>query len=146
LHLYLLEADAVRVLAEHSTAERSTAERSTAERIGRGITTIRVRVPFADINGQQLNHWVRRAWLLRAPKKLGALVAAADSVAAGEVGDLPKTIGRPATQALVSAGILTLAQVAERSAAELLEMHGIGPKAVRLLSEALSSKDLSLRD
>ena len=119
---------------------------STAERIGRGITTIRVRVPFADINGQQLNHWVRRAWLLRAPKKLGALVAAADSVAAGEVGDLPKTIGRPATQALVSAGILTLAQVAERSAAELLEMHGIGPKAVRLLSEALSSKDLSLRD
>ena len=126
LHVPAAEAD--EVLAAHPNAERLT----------RGATPIGVRVPLADLNGQQLNHWVRRAWLARAPRLLAAQVAAADAVAAGEVGDLPKAIGRPATQALVSAGITTLAQVAELTDAELLAMHGVGPKAVRILGEALN--------
>jgi hypothetical protein len=127
LHLPMAEAD--ELLAAHPTAAR----------LIRGGTPIGVRVPLGDINGQQLNHWVRRAWLSRAPKRLVAQVAAGDTAAAGEVGDLPKAIGRPATQALISAGITTLTQVAELTEAELLAMHGVGPKAVRILSEALSA-------
>jgi hypothetical protein len=130
VQLHLPAADVVEVLAAHPTAERLT----------RGATPIGVRVPLGDLNGQQLNHWVRRAWLARAPKPVAAQVAAADAAAPGKVGDLPKAIGRPATQALVNAGITTLAQVAELTEAELLAMHGVGPKAVRVLGEALSAR------
>ncbi|MFI6277734.1 hypothetical protein [Streptomyces sp. NPDC050988] len=125
LHLPAGEAD--EVLAAHPTAERLT----------RGATPVGVRLPIRDINGQQLNHWVRRAWLAHAPKRLAAQAQAAETAAAGEVGDLPRAIGGPATRALSHAGITTLAQVAEVSEAELLAMHGVGPKAVRLLGEAL---------
>ncbi|MFO6451437.1 MULTISPECIES: hypothetical protein [unclassified Aeromicrobium] len=60
-------------------------------------------------------------------------------------GDLPTSIGRPATGALHAVGITTLAQVAERSEREVLALHGVGPKAVRLLREALSDRGLRFR-
>ncbi|WP_328328177.1 helix-hairpin-helix domain-containing protein [Kribbella sp. NBC_00382] len=59
-----------------------------------------------------------------------------------QVGDLP-AIGRPATSALMTAGISTLAQVAALSRKELLAMHGVGPKAVRLLEAELEENGLS---
>lgn len=49
---------------------------------------------------------------------------------------LPRAIGRPATNALAAAGITTLSAAVERSDAELLALHGVGPKAVRVLREA----------
>ena len=58
--------------------------------------------------------------------------------------DLPR-IGAPATRALEAVGCSRLSQVAELSEAELLAMHGVGPKAVRILSETLVAKGLSLR-
>lgn len=127
VQLHLPSGDVDRVLAQHPTAERLT----------RGTTQIGVRIPLEDINGQQLNHWVRRAWLSRAPQQLAAQAMAADTASAGAVGDLPKAIGRPATQALVSVGITNLDQVGELTEAELRNMHGVGPKAVRVLTEAL---------
>ncbi|MFD0203380.1 MULTISPECIES: MmcQ/YjbR family DNA-binding protein [Saccharothrix] len=122
VHLNLPPAEAEAFLAAHPTAER----------LPRGG----VLVPLGDIDGQALNHWVRRAWLSRAPKSLAARDSAAETAVPGEVGDLPKGIGRPATQALANAGLTTLAQVAALSDAELLAMHGVGPKAVRVLREA----------
>lgn len=133
--LHLRGEDADRVLSEHPTAERLT----------RGATQIGVRVPFKDINGQQLNHWVRRVWILRAPKQLAEQITAAETATPGKVGDLPKAIGGPATAALVSAGITTLAQLAKRTQAELKEMHGVGPKAIRILTEALAESGRSLK-
>ena len=56
----------------------------------------------------------------------------------GKVGALPRAIGMPATQALIRAGNTNLAQVAGLTDAELLAMHGVGPRAVRLLREALA--------
>lgn len=44
-------------------------------------------------------------------------------------------IGRPATGALVDAGYRTLADLPE-DLDSLLDLHGVGPKAVRLLTEA----------
>ena len=57
------------------------------------------------------------------------------------VGDLPHSIGRPASQALALAGWDSLAVVAARSDRELLALHGVGPKAVRILREAIAEED-----
>ncbi|MQY19140.1 helix-hairpin-helix domain-containing protein [Nocardia macrotermitis] len=57
---------------------------------------------------------------------------------------LPKGIGAPATRALTAAGYSGLEQLAGVPAAELLALHGVGPKAVRILSEALGELGLSL--
>lgn len=57
---------------------------------------------------------------------------------------LPKGIGAPATRALTLAGYTELAQLAGVPARQLLALHGVGPKAVRLLREALEAQGLSL--
>lgn len=49
--------------------------------------------------------------------------------------EFPKEIGNPATNALVAANITTLKQVSKMSDKELLTIHGVGPKAVRVLRE-----------
>lgn len=124
VELAVVGEDAAQVLSEHATAERV---------VGKD----RVQMPLADLDGQQLNHWVRRAWLTRAPQELVDMALAAGTAEPGTVGDLPASIGRPATRALAGAGITTLSDVAARTDAELLALHGVGPKAVRLLREAI---------
>ena len=59
--------------------------------------------------------------------------------------DLPK-IGAPATRALALAGYTQLAQLTQVSAAELLKLHGVGPKAIRILRETLAAKGLAFAD
>jgi predicted flap endonuclease-1-like 5' DNA nuclease len=49
--------------------------------------------------------------------------------------DLPPAIGKPALNALHSANITTLQQIATLTDKELLALHGVGPKAVRILKE-----------
>ena len=58
---------------------------------------------------------------------------------------LPRAIGRPATGALQHIGIKRLDQVAKMSEAELLRIHGVGPKAVRILKEVLAERGHALR-
>ena len=60
-------------------------------------------------------------------------------------GGLPRSIGRPATNALAVFGVTRLDQVAEMTDAELLALHGVGPKAVRLLREELATRGLRSR-
>ena len=57
---------------------------------------------------------------------------------------LPRNIGAPATRALTAAGYTDLSQLADVPAAELKKLHGVGPKALRLLQEALEQQGLSL--
>ncbi|GAA1425102.1 hypothetical protein GCM10009640_22880 [Agrococcus citreus] len=59
-------------------------------------------------------------------------------------GGLPR-IGRPATGALLAQGVTTLEQVAQWREAELLAVHGVGPKAVAILREALAEAGLGFR-
>ncbi|GAA4911072.1 hypothetical protein [Actinomycetospora succinea] len=92
-----------------------------------------VRLALAEIDGQQLNAWVRRAWAAQAPAAIAENADAAPSAQPGEVGDLPRAIGRAATRALADLGITTMDRVATMSDRELLAIHGVGPKAVRLL-------------
>jgi DNA uptake protein ComE-like DNA-binding protein len=57
---------------------------------------------------------------------------------------LPRNIGAPATRALTAAGYSKLSQLANVRAAELKKLHGVGPKALRLLQEALEEHGMSL--
>ncbi|MEU4155383.1 DNA-binding protein [Actinoplanes sp. NPDC026670] len=62
-----------------------------------------------------------------------------------QIGDLPP-IGRPANSALLAAGITTLAQVAAHGRRDLLAMHGVGPKAIRILEAALTERGQTFTD
>jgi hypothetical protein len=57
---------------------------------------------------------------------------------------LPK-IGKPATQALEAAGYTNLKQLTGVTEAELAQLHGMGPKALGILREALKAEGLSFR-
>lgn len=58
--------------------------------------------------------------------------------------DLPK-LSAPAQRALAAAGITTLKQVSEMSEKALLQLHGIGPNAIKTLREALAKKGMGLK-
>jgi len=53
-------------------------------------------------------------------------------------------IGAPATRALNNAGYTQLRQLAGVPASELSKLHGVGPKAVRLIEQALEEHGLAL--
>ena len=57
--------------------------------------------------------------------------------------DLPTGLSAPAQRALAGAGIRRLEQLTEMDEAELLKLHGLGPKTIRQLREALDAKGLS---
>jgi large subunit ribosomal protein L21 len=58
---------------------------------------------------------------------------------------LPESLGKPATEALEAEGLTDLRKVAGKTEAELLDLHGVGPKAVEALVEALADAGLSLK-
>lgn len=49
--------------------------------------------------------------------------------------DLPK-LSKPALRALAGIGVTTVAQIKKKTEAELLALHGFGPKAIRQLADA----------
>jgi hypothetical protein len=55
---------------------------------------------------------------------------------------LPVGLSQPALRAFAAANIHTLESVAGASASHLLALHGVGPKAIRTLQEALESRGL----
>jgi len=56
----------------------------------------------------------------------------------------PGPSGAPAIRALTAAGYTRLSQLADVPAAELAKLHGVGPKALRLLRQALEEHGMSL--
>ncbi|MFF0546064.1 hypothetical protein ACFYTF_24815 [Nocardia thailandica] len=57
--------------------------------------------------------------------------------------EFPRAIGRPATRALTATGRTTYASLTEVTAQQLLALHGVGPKAVRVLTEELAARGLA---
>lgn len=57
--------------------------------------------------------------------------------------ELPK-IGAPATRALSSAGYTSLRQLAGVPRSELARLHGMGPKALRIIEDNLAEQGLRL--
>jgi predicted flap endonuclease-1-like 5' DNA nuclease len=62
------------------------------------------------------------------------------------VGDLPNEIGKTAARELSLNGITSLEQVARYSREELLAIHGVGAKAIRILEGALATEGLGFND
>lgn len=56
---------------------------------------------------------------------------------------LPK-IGAPARRALTEAGYTSLRGLAGVPRAELSRLHGVGPKAIRIIEDALEEHGLAL--
>ncbi|UKY48668.1 DNA-binding protein [Streptomyces inhibens] len=71
----------------------------------------------------------------------------ADDAETGEPSDgIPPQIGAPARRALERAGYLRLSQLAGASEAELRQLHGMGPKALGLLRDALAAQGMSFAE
>jgi hypothetical protein len=56
----------------------------------------------------------------------------------------PKGVSAPATRALHGAGYRELTQLAGVPAADLAKLHGMGPKALGALQQALEQRGLTL--
>ncbi len=59
--------------------------------------------------------------------------------------NFPRGVSQPALRALASAGFMSLEQLVNTSEADLLKLHGMGPKAMRILREALTAQRLTFR-
>jgi predicted flap endonuclease-1-like 5' DNA nuclease len=62
---------------------------------------------------------------------------------AASLDELPK-IGAPATRALNNAGYTSLRQLAGVPRADLAKLHGMGPKALRIIEDNLARQGLRL--
>ena len=61
------------------------------------------------------------------------------------LGDIPNAIGKTAARALQQAGVDSLAKVSQHTERELLALHGVGPKAISILGDALAAEGLAFR-
>ncbi|OAJ74234.1 DNA-binding protein [Brevibacillus sp. SKDU10] len=57
--------------------------------------------------------------------------------------DLPSTLAKPARRSLEGAGYFRLEQFTLLSEAEVMKLHGMGPKAMDQIRRALADKGLS---
>jgi hypothetical protein len=55
------------------------------------------------------------------------------------------TLSQPAQRALISEGITTAEQLAQKTKKELLALHGLGPSAIPKINEFLAIKGMALK-
>lgn len=60
--------------------------------------------------------------------------------------DFPKSIGNPATRALLAAGYTRLEQLTRVQETDIQELHGVGPRAITILRAALAEKGLAFAE
>lgn len=60
--------------------------------------------------------------------------------------EFPHGIGKVARRELALNGYTRYEQLTQVSSAELLRIHGIGPKAIRILAEELATRGLAFAD
>ena len=63
----------------------------------------------------------------------------------GDGHDFPRSIGKPAQRALLTAGYQRLSDLTSATEQDLLDLHGIGPKALGILRQTLAEQDLSFK-
>lgn len=76
-------------------------------------------------------------------RRAGFGTAGYSSSMAASLDELPR-IGAPATRALNNAGYTSLRQLAGVPRAELAKLHGMGPKALRIIEDNLAKQGLRL--
>ena len=60
--------------------------------------------------------------------------------------DLPAGLAKPAQRALAGAGYVRLEQLAKLRQADIMRLHGMGPKALDQIRRALAAKGLAFAD
>lgn len=60
--------------------------------------------------------------------------------------EFPRSIGRVAARELALAGYTRFEQFTGVTAKQLLSLHGVGPKAIRILEQELKERGLSFAD
>jgi DNA-directed RNA polymerase alpha subunit len=60
--------------------------------------------------------------------------------------DFPKDVASPARRALASIGVERLEDLRTKDRAELAKLHGMGPKALKALAEALAERGWAFGD
>ncbi|MFS0575004.1 helix-hairpin-helix domain-containing protein [Sporosarcina sp. 179-K 3D1 HS] len=60
--------------------------------------------------------------------------------------NLPPGMAKPAVRALTEAKIESLEQLAAMTEADLSKLHGIGPRALQQLREALAYKGMAFKE
>jgi hypothetical protein len=60
--------------------------------------------------------------------------------------DLPRGLAQPARRALLGAGYTRLEQLATARASDLRQLHGMGPRALAVLRQALAERGLAFAD
>lgn len=65
-----------------------------------------------------------------------------DNQTAGPEHDFPAGIGAPATRVLLAVGYTRLDQLAKVRVQDLLKLHGMGPKAIGIIREALKARGM----
>ena len=58
----------------------------------------------------------------------------------------PRGVSAPAQRALASVGVQCLEDLRNHSEAELAKLHGMGPKALRILKETLAERGWAFGD
>lgn len=61
-------------------------------------------------------------------------------------GDLPEALSAPALRALDRAGIHSLFRLSQRTEKEIAELHGMGPKGVRILRASMRRLGLDFKE
>jgi hypothetical protein len=59
--------------------------------------------------------------------------------------DLPAGLSNPALQALAGAGIKRMADLSKITAADLVALHGFGPKGLRILRAAMVERGIQFK-
>jgi len=112
-------------------------------RLFEGIGAEPLRLERVKVMGLPAGRTHLRFRILRQEKGDSVKTTALKTKAAGQQeSDLPK-IGQPAARALAGAGVRRLEQLTSFSEAELKQLHGMGPKALGILREALADRGLS---
>lgn len=60
--------------------------------------------------------------------------------------DIPAKIGKPAYRAIIQAGYYKLEQLTKLHEKDLLKLHGVGPKAIDILRQALAEENKSFSE
>lgn len=62
-----------------------------------------------------------------------------------QASEWPQGFSKPAERALATIGVTRLTQLTKYSEKELLALHGMGPKGIRVLRSALKEKGLAFK-
>lgn len=128
----------------HYQVEKDTLRFPLADKVPGALITRIAKARATELGGSTQHNLLKRTTKGRVRKNNGpAAKPKPDRTAqagATRSAAIPTAVGRPALRALEAAGITTLAEAARRNPLDLAKLHGVGPKALQVLAEAIAAR------